>query len=215
MTVTDVGTIWATVGVIENNQRRTEGPHAMTEYSDRFAKVAAGFSQRVNAVPESAWDRPAPCEGWVARDVVRHLVEWVPSYFAGAAGLTFPTGPTVDDDPVGAWATLHDSIRDALADPAVAAREFDGPPGRMSIEQSIDMIVTGDILMHTWDLARATGLDETLDPVEVHHLFEGMVPYDEMLRGSGHYGPRVTVPDDADEQTKLIAFIGRDPARPD
>ena len=38
-----------------------------------------------------------------------------------------------------------------------------------------------------------------------------MLPYDAMLRSSGHYGPKVEVPDDADEQTKLIAFSGRDP----
>jgi hypothetical protein len=83
----------------------------------------------------------------------------------------------------------------------------------MSIEQSIDMIVTGDILVHTWDLGRAIGLDERLDPVEVHRMFEGIEPYDEMLRSSGHYGPRIAVPDDADEQTKLIGFMGRNPFR--
>ena len=85
--------------------------------------------------------------------------------------------------------------------------------GRMSIEAAIDMIVTGDVLLHTWDLARATGLDETLDPVEVARMFEGMEPMDEVLRGSGHYGPRVVVADDADVQSKLIAFVGRNPAR--
>ena len=73
------------------------------------------------------------------------------------------------------------------------------------------MFCTGDILVHTWDLARATGLDETLDADEVHRMFVGMEPMDEMLRASGHYGPRVAVPDDADEQTQLIAFTGRQP----
>jgi hypothetical protein len=34
---------------------------------------------------------------------------------------------------------------------------------------------------------------------------------DEVLRQSGHYGPRVDVADDADTQTKLIAFTGRQP----
>jgi hypothetical protein len=36
---------------------------------------------------------------------------------------------------------------------------------------------------------------------------------DDMLRSSGHYGPRVAVPDDADQQARLIAFTGRDPFR--
>jgi hypothetical protein len=38
-----------------------------------------------------------------------------------------------------------------------------------------------------------------------------MEPMDLILRQSGQYGPRVDVPDDADEQTRLIAFTGRHP----
>ena len=73
------------------------------------------------------------------------------------------------------------------------------------------MFIMGDVLIHTWDIARATGVDETLDADEVHRMLVGIEPYDEMLRSSGQYGPRVAVPDDADEQTRLLAFIGRQP----
>ena len=66
--------------------------------------------------------------------------------------------------------------------------------------------------MHTWDLARATGQDETLDAETCAAMLAGMEPMDEVLRASGQYGPRVEVPDDADPQTKLIGFIGRDPS---
>jgi uncharacterized protein (TIGR03086 family) len=185
----------------------------MNEYSDRFVKVADGFSLRVNVVPIGAWDNPTPCEGWVARDIVRHLVEWVPGFFTGMAGLAFPAIPSVDVDPVRAWSTLRDALESHLADEAVATREFDAPMGRMSIEAAIDMIVTGDVFLHTWDLARSTGLDETLDPEVCAAVLKGMEPMDEILRSSGHYGPRVVVSEDADAQTKLIAFIGRNPAR--
>jgi hypothetical protein len=61
------------------------------------------------------------------------------------------------------------------------------------------------------DLARAAGLDETLDADEVHRMVGSMEPYDEAMRRSGHYGPRVEVPGDADEQTRLLAFMGRRP----
>ena len=143
----------------------------MTETADRFATAAAGFTQRVNAVPADAWNNPSPCPGWTARD----------------------------------------AILAALADPAVSAFEFDSAAGKMNVEQSIGMIVTGDVLIHSWDLARAAGLDETLDPEEVHRMYEGAQPFDEILRSSGQFGPRVIVPDTADEQTKLIAFMGRQP----
>jgi hypothetical protein len=42
-------------------------------------------------------------------------------------------------------------------------------------------------------------------------LLAGMEPLEEVIRSSGQYGPKVEVPDDADPQTKLLGFIGRDP----
>ena len=77
------------------------------------------------------------------------------------------------------------------------------------------MTCTPDVLIHTWDLARATGLDERLDADEVHRQVVGVeslpAEVDEAMRGSGHYGPRVEVPPDADEQSRLLAFMGRTP----
>ena len=183
----------------------------MSDEAERYRKVAAQFTQRVDAVPPEAWDNPAPCEGWVARDVVRHLVEWLPAFFFGTWDIDQPAIPSVDDDPVGAWHALDGAIQAALDNPEVATQERDTRMGRSSFEQTIDTICTPDVLIHTWDLARATGLDETLDTDEVHRFVEGMEPLDDLLRESGHYGPRVPVPDDADEQTRLIAFIGRRP----
>ncbi len=81
----------------------------------------------------------------------------------------------------------------------------------MSLEQAIAMIYTNDVFLHRWDLARATGQDETLDPDTCAAMLEGMLPMDEVLRQSGQYGPRVDVADDADVQTQLLAFIGRTP----
>jgi uncharacterized protein (TIGR03086 family) len=183
----------------------------MSDIADRYRKVAGRFTERVKAVPDGAWDNPSPCEGWVARDVVGHLVEWLPAFFFGTWDIDLPPGPSVDEDPVEAWEVVDGAIQAALDDPEIAGRERDTRMGRSTFEQTIDMICTNDILIHTWDLARATGLDETLDPAEVRRLVEGMEPHDEAMRTSGHYGPRVEVPNDADEQTKVIAFMGRRP----
>ena len=184
----------------------------MTNIAERYAGVANTFTERVREVPDDAWERPAPCEGWVARDVVRHLVEWVPAFMeAGGADLGV-TAPSVDDDPVGAWVAVDGAIRARLADPAAAAAEVSHPQaGTHRFDAAIDTFVLGDVLMHTWDLARATGLDERLDPDLVHEMLVGMEPMDEVLRQSGQYGARVEVPADADEQTRLIAFTGRQP----
>jgi uncharacterized protein (TIGR03086 family) len=184
----------------------------MSEQSDRYRKVSAGFTRRVDEVPAGAWDNPAPVEGWATRDVVGHLVEWLPAFFFEKWSIPNPDHPSVGDDPAGAWKVIQQTFQDALDDPAIAEQVQEDPRmGPMTFAACFDMIGTNDIFLHTWDLARAAGLDETLDPDEVHRLFVDMEPMDEMLRASGQYGPRVPVPDDADEQTKLIAFIGRQP----
>jgi len=83
--------------------------------------------------------------------------------------------------------------------------------GSMELAAMVDRIYTTDVFMHTWDLARATGQDDRLDPAVTGPLVEGMEGMEEVLRSSGQFGVRVPVPDDADAQTRLLGFIGRDP----
>jgi len=174
--------------------------------------IAGEFTKTVEGAAPTAWDRPAPVDGWAARDVVRHLVEWLPAFLEGSTGIVLAAGPSVDDDPVGAWRIQADAVQALLDDRAAAATEYDFPHiGRMSLSQAIAMIYTADVFLHRWDLARATGQDDTLDPERCAQMLEGMLPLDDVLRQSGQYGPRVDVPDDADVQTKLLAFIGRTP----
>jgi uncharacterized protein (TIGR03086 family) len=178
---------------------------SMSDVAVRYQRVAGRFDETVKAVPADKWDAPAPCEGWTARDIVRHLTSWMPGMFLGQQE---PTGPSVDDDPVAAWSHLHERLT-ALTQEA----DFDTRmAGDRKLADALSSFGIGDIFLHTWDLARATGLPEELDPEIVHEMYEGMSSIDdEMLRGSGQFGPRVEVPDDASEQDKLIAFIGRRP----
>ena len=107
---------------------------------------------------------------------------------------------------------MNAGIQALLDDPAVSATEISHPrAGHHRLDDAIAMFFLGDVLLHTWDLARATGLDETLDPEVVHDMLVGMEPLDEILRASGQYGPKVAVPADSDEQTRLIVFTGRQP----
>lgn len=182
----------------------------MTETAERYASVAEAFTERIAKVPADAWDNPAPCEGWVARDVIRHVVE-TSAFFLGRTDAGVPAGPSVDEDPAGAWAAARDAVLAGLNDPAVAGTEYDTPMGKFTFEKTVGMFGVGDILVHTWDLARATGLDEALDAGEVHRLLTQMEPMDEMMRKGDAFGPKVEVPADADEQTRLIAFTGRTP----
>ena len=83
--------------------------------------------------------------------------------------------------------------------------------GALALNRAIDQFYTSDVFMQTWDLARATGQDDRLDPGFCAQLLAGMQQMEEVIRSSGQYGARVEVPDDADPQTRLLGFIGRDP----
>lgn len=174
--------------------------------------MAGTFTDRVRGA--SDWDAPAPPAGWVARDVVRHLVTWFPGFLEGGAGIRLTAGPDVDTDPVAAWQVHCDAVQALLDDPATPGRMLSNPnTGDLPLDEAVDRFYTGDVFLHTWDLSRATGQDETLDADRCGQMLAGMEPMDAAMRGSGHYGPRVEVPDDADVQTRLLAFTGRDPRR--
>ena len=177
---------------------------------EQHRRVAGAFSERVRGV--SDWDAPAPVEGWVARDVVRHLVEWFPAFLSGGAGVELPGGPSVDDDPVAAWQAQADAIQALLDDPATADRVLSNPhTGEVPLDVAVDRFYTSDVFLHTWDLARASGQDDTLDAEMCAVMLAGMEPMDEVLRASGQYGPQVPVPSGAPVQDRLMGFIGRDP----
>jgi uncharacterized protein (TIGR03086 family) len=179
---------------------------------ERFRRVAGRFTDVVEAVPAGAWSNPAPCEGWTARDVVRHLVEWVPS-FLSRAHIELPISVSVDDDPGKAWGQLRDALQAKLDDPAVAASEIDiEPVGRHTVAAAIEQFVTADIVVHTWDLAKAAGLDTTIDHDMSTRMLPAMTDIGDMLVASGHYKQAVPVADDASVEDKLIASTGRDPA---
>jgi uncharacterized protein (TIGR03086 family) len=187
----------------------------MTAREDAAAnhrETASGFGRRVEGVQADGWEAQSPVEGWTARDVVRHLITWLPGFLAGGSDVRLEPGPSVDDDPMAAWTSHAEQVQRLLDDPATDGRTHANPhTGEMPLAQAIDQFYTSDVFLHTWDLARATGQDDRLDEQRCRAMYEGMLPFDELLRTSGQYGPRVDVPGDASYQDKLMGFIGRQP----
>jgi len=180
--------------------------------AQEFRDIGGRFGAVVAGVRPDQWDDPSPVEEWAARDVVRHLVEWFPSFLAAGSDVHLPAGPSVDDDPAGAWNHLQREVRAILDDPASADRVLSNRHiGDVALPQAVSQFFTGDVFMHTWDLARATGQDDTLDSEICAAMLAGMEPLEDVMRGSGQYGARVDVPADADAQTRMLGFIGRDP----
>jgi uncharacterized protein (TIGR03086 family) len=172
------------------------------------------FGARVAAVRDDQWRRSTPCAGWDVRTLVNHLVYenlWTPPMLDGRTiaevGDRFE-GDLLGDDPKAAW---EDSARQALA--AVAAPgaldrtthlSFGDTPAREYVLQ-----LFADLLIHGWDLARAIGVDERLDPELVDACASWFADREHGYRAAGAVGPRPDVPDGADPQTRLLAMFGR------
>ncbi len=176
--------------------------------AERHARIAGRFGEVVDGVND--WSAPAPVEGWTAAEVVTHLVEWLPALLA-ADDVTLAVERT--GDPAEDW-TRHATAVQALLDSPRAAEPFTHQHlGTLPLGEAVDRFYTTDVLLHTWDLATASGQGSGLDEAECAQLLAGMQPMDEVLRQSGQYGPKVAVPDDASAVDRLMGFIGRDPAR--
>lgn len=177
----------------------------------RYQKVANTFTRRVEGTPPEAWDNQSPCEEWTARHIIGHLKQWMPPVILEPARIEYPAIPSAKSDPVGAWLALDDAVQRALASPELMSQPVDGGS---SLSDYVGLFALFDLLVHTWDLARATGQDETIDAVEAARLLEFMQGEEAVRQhvdGREHFGLAIDVPDDADVQIKLIAYTGRKP----
>jgi len=182
---------------------------AMTaDVADRYRRLADRFSAVLADVPDQGWAAASPCEGWSAREVVRHVVESE----AGFLGR-FDRAPELRGDALADWPTVRDAMQASLDDPAVAGTEYDGMFGRTTFAATVDQFMCADLVVHAWDVARAAGLPQheemPADEVErIHGELQGIGP---AMRSPGVFGPEVPVPDDASAQDRFLGFIGRRP----
>jgi len=168
-----------------------------------WQQTAEAFDQRLSAVTDAQWTAATPCTEWTVRQLVDHAVG-VQTMLGGVLGG--------DAKPDADWASTRAALAAALADPAVLDGEIDHPAlGKMSRQQVLGIAIT-DLLLHTWDLARATGGDENLPPAVVEVAYHGLQQLPPaMMRAPGRFDAEVEVAADADLQTRMLAFSGRRP----
>jgi uncharacterized protein (TIGR03086 family) len=180
-----------------------------------YARCSAEFGRRVRLI-DGRWNAPTPLPGWDVRRLLHHLVEeevWAPPLFAGQTieevGSRFE-GDLLGDDPIRAF--------DDAATQAVAAIRAEGAlertvhlsfgdhPGR-----EYAMQLAADHLVHAVDLARALGVDDTLDAETAAAVRDWFRSMESTYREIGAIGPRVDVPPGASAQAELLGMMGRTP----
>jgi uncharacterized protein (TIGR03086 family) len=164
------------------------------DLGDRHLAVCRRFGDSVRAA-NGKWDRQSPCEAWDARAVLEHVIGFHDVLLLRPLGLK-PDRPR--DDPQIRWDLTYAQLEKAFE------------PGRGIEVPAIMPNITRDVLIHTWDLARAVGADDRLD-ARWCELFYAALPTDAgALSASGMFDAPVAAPR-ADAQSKLLARLGRNP----
>jgi uncharacterized protein (TIGR03086 family) len=178
-------------------------------------RQALGATRRfVAGLGVDQWSLPTPCDGWDVRALVNHVVVgnlWAAELASGRSIADVGTrldGDHLDGDPLAAY--------DGSAEAAATAFEAPGAldaPCAVSYGPVPGSVYAGhrfiDVLVHGWDLAVSTGQDPRLAPKLVDACWDEVQPQRDALCGSGMFGTEVTMPDDADTQSRLLATLGR------
>ncbi|TDB84827.1 TIGR03086 family protein [Actinomadura sp. 7K534] len=182
---------------------------------ERFVRALDGFEAVLVATPPDRWLSPSPCEGWCAVDVAGHVTAGLLVIEMRAAGRPLPQDDpdwreVAGEDPVASWRTVRARMTAELG-PGALGRRIGLATGReVTLREFLEEYPL-ELLVHTWDLARATGQSVVFDAdlvgpalVTARRLAPGG-------RAAGQVGPERPLPEDADDQARLLALFGRDP----
>ena len=179
----------------------------MDKLIEDHATARHGFTKVVESVDASRWGAPSPCPDWDARGVVEHVIGFHEALFLKPLGVK---ADRPREDPVARWKATDAALTEALTDGSLD-QEVKGPMGDTT-PRSLLPALTGDVLMHSWDLARAADMDVELDPDLSASALKMGQKNAEMLEKSGMFGPPVDVPQHAPIQDRMLGQFGRDPA---
>lgn len=165
------------------------------------------LSAVVQAVPGSAWDRPSPCADWTAREVIAHIIDTQRDLLTGHG---HDLGPAPDLSNPGAALQHHaeQMLRLVNRDDVVDVT-YDGFVGPTTVGATLVQFYVWDMLVHRWDVARATDGDEALSAEELDRIEAGADSFGEALHMDGICGPAVPTPPDADRQVQILGRLGR------
>jgi uncharacterized protein (TIGR03086 family) len=174
----------------------------------------------VAAVPDEALDQPTPCPSYAVGDLLDHIGGLTMAFTAAARKDFAELG---DQAPSGDASRLGDDWRTRIPRGLTALAEAWREPsawtgmtraGGVEIPGEIAGVVALDeVVVHGWDLARASGQPYECDPgvLEVVHGFVSQFA-DQPEAREGLFGPVVELSSSAPLLDRVIGLTGRDPA---
>ncbi|MEV6398420.1 TIGR03086 family metal-binding protein [Streptomyces sp. NPDC051907] len=191
----------------------TNTSHTLSELLEAAAEHAVPV---VRGIGDGQLDDPTPCAEYDVRGLTNHLIQVVINFQAMAAkqDTDFSAIPDYIGEG-GDWRARFAAETDALVTAWSAPGAEEGTTGSMGMPaRTLGEMALGDLTVHAWDLARATGQEFAPAPLavgEVLRSFEKLAP---MARKMGAFGEEVPLADaaSASDFDRLLALTGRDPS---
>jgi uncharacterized protein (TIGR03086 family) len=171
----------------------------------------------LDQIQPNQWANPTPCPEWSVRGLAEHLVggsrmsaTLLNGGSADDAKACF-VGNVLGDNPAADFAAAA-AIEVTTINAAALDAMVDHPAMQMPGAQLLNFRIS-DYLIHSWDLARGLGVDDTLNPALVEHVWESIQPMAPMIPHVGVFGSGSSgaVPTDAPLQLRLLDLLGRRP----
>jgi uncharacterized protein (TIGR03086 family) len=185
---------------------------------DRFDALdlaESEFERFLRRVADDQWCLPTPCTEWDVRAVVNHVVaagDWFIALLEGCSredgtALLLATD-VLEPDPVTAFAAQRPRFRARFTAPGALQRVGHHLVADMTGAQLLSGRVI-DLTLHAWDIARATGDDDRLDPQLASVALKIYRPIAPILVANGYAAPSLEAVGDASDQARLLALSGR------
>ncbi|MFI6482632.1 TIGR03086 family metal-binding protein [Nonomuraea sp. NPDC050663] len=181
-------------------------------------RAAQPMIQIIRALRPEDLAKPTPCAEFDVRELINHMLYWGPSLVA-AAYKRAPELPAVPEDEAdlaaGDWAAALESQTVRLAEAWSRPEAWEGTAslgGPTELPASlIGGMAAGELVIHGWDLARATGQEPEWDGELIEFVHDEVAKTALQGREMGVYGPEVEVPEPASLLEKALGLTGRDP----
>lgn len=198
------------VGFVPDNLPVDTYAAEMTERTVTAADLAARldpFTAVVDAVPTTAWGQQTPCDQWLARDVIGHLIETQRDFLLRHE-VAVGAEAASDADPRARWHTHAEHVSSALTAEELS-REVDGYFGPTTIGETMIDFYGFDLIVHRWDLAQAIGQGTQFSEDEMAAVDRSIATFGDQMYHTGICAPAIAVAAESDRQTKLLALMGR------
>ncbi|WP_443062978.1 TIGR03086 family metal-binding protein [Streptomyces sp. NBC_00440] len=201
-----------------NTDTHTDAPEEPDNARPDLEPPARYIAKLADAVSDAQLGGPTPCPDFAVRDLIAHI-SGLSVAFRDAARKEF--GPNTNTAPgTGSHPELAADWRSALplqleelivAWHSPAAWEGDTKAGGFTLPAPLAArIALNELVVHGWDLARATGQRYAPDPASLGVSYALLAPADSVAREPA-FGPAVEVPRDAPFLDRVIGLSGRNP----